>query len=67
MNAPDGTRTIALEIPTGEEWEAILRGAFAELMLSYNWEEREGGQTADQCVEAFQVSWDSVDYYTDCD
>ena len=36
---PTGTITIALTIPEGEEWEAIIRGALVPLFDSANYEE----------------------------
>lgn len=44
---------IALTIPTGPEWEALVRGALAELLAVENWEESPGGYTADQTIDEF--------------
>lgn len=36
---PEGYRTIALVVPTGLEWEALVRGALATLLVEENWQE----------------------------
>jgi microcystin-dependent protein len=37
-NAPGGDRCLRLVIPSGDEWEAIIRGALAPLLRSENFE-----------------------------
>jgi microcystin-dependent protein len=51
---PDGFDCRAMFIPTGRDWEAILRGALLLLCDSYNFEALPGHLTADQTAGVFE-------------
>lgn len=38
-SSPEGTRDIKITVPTGMEWEAIVRGALASLFNPANFEQ----------------------------
>lgn len=50
--APDGMREIVLIVPSGAEWEAIVRGALAPLLEAANFEPF-GSYTADDTAKEF--------------
>jgi len=60
---PNGTKCIKLIVPNGDEWEAIVRGALAPLLVPANFEEH-GGFTPEETAEVFadalaqSFSWD---------
>jgi hypothetical protein len=63
---PTGERTIALTIPTGEGWEAILRGALAPLFDPASFEQF-GTLTPEETAAAFQATMiDSWSALEDC-
>ena len=41
-DAPDGTVEITITVPSGEEWEALARGALALLVDDANFEQSSG-------------------------
>lgn len=56
--APASYDCRALLIPTGEEWESIVRGALYNLTLPENFESL-GGLTAEQTVAVFEALFDA--------
>jgi hypothetical protein len=64
-DAPDGTRTIALTIPKGDEWEAIVRGALVPLMFPSSYE-LFGAITPEEAATAFQEAFQETFQWTDC-
>jgi len=63
---PTGTRTIALTIPSGDEWEAIIRGAIVPLFDSENYEQH-GVWTPEETAELMlQLITDSLTAWEDC-
>lgn len=51
-DAPDGTRELVLTVPSGDEWEALARGALALLLLAANYEQH-GAISPDDCAAYF--------------
>lgn len=51
-DAPDGLKCIRLLVPSGEEWETIIRGALVPLFDSVNFEQY-GSYTPEETAEVF--------------
>lgn len=64
-SAPNGTRTIALTIPRGDEWEAIVRGALAPLLVPGNYEQF-GSYTPEETAAEFQDAFQETMQWEDC-
>lgn len=54
--APDGTREIILTVPSGDEWEAIARGALASLLFPSSYEEH-GAFTPEETAAVFEAAF----------
>lgn len=64
-DAPDGTRVIALTVPAGDEWEAIVRGALAPLMFPYNYEQH-GSYTPEETAAIMQEAMQETFMWEEC-
>jgi hypothetical protein len=64
-NAPDGTRVIALTVPKGDEWEAIVRGALVPLIVPWSFEEH-GSFTPEETAAIFQDAIQETLDWEDC-
>lgn len=63
--APTGTRVICLYVPEGEEWETIVRGALAPLMLPENFE-KYGDFTPEETAQMFREITSATFAWEDC-
>ena len=64
-DAPTGTRVIKLYVPQGEEWENIIRGALAPLMLPENFEQY-GSYTPEETAQVFRDITADTFQWEDC-
>lgn len=64
-NDPTGTRCIRIEVPAGDEWEAIFRGALVPLTFASNFEEY-GAWSADDTAKQFLNALEQIFKWEGC-